>query len=35
MLQYYGQEFLQGLQTYYVQRLSLALEHGYSVEDNC
>lgn len=34
MLQYYGQEFLQGLQTYYVQRLSLALEHGYSVEDN-
>ena len=34
MLQYYGQEFLQGLQTYYVQRLSLALEHGYSAEGN-
>ncbi|MDO4841648.1 MAG: hypothetical protein Q3982_03110 [Phoenicibacter congonensis] len=34
MLHYYGMEFLQGLQSYYAQRLALAMEHGYSADGN-
>lgn len=34
MLYYFGQEFLQGLQNYYGQRLALALERGYDASGN-